>query len=429
MWEHLRRIVRHQAIVSRIAPQHDTRSRARLLTGNSTSATKSLDCTIVDFDLSEDQVALKDAAHDLVGHEKWWERLRERVGVGSIVGTLPATASESEAPSVTPSDAPSGFDDELWAAMADQGWLLVERPEDEGGFGGSMVEVAILSEVVGGSLAAVPFSSSAVCAQVLSSSDVDVSGLWQEELGSGRATACLVWGFNEKHYDLDAKASRLTGRFGPVVYGPSSTYALVALQEGLFGIALDTVARPKPLPAMDRTRELGYLELDNAPVIALGNSAASRRAADRMTVAVSAEMLGAANKVLDFSVAYAKDRVQFGKPIGSFQAIKHRLADVLVDVEGMRSTVYYAAWALSATEREASLATSMAKSWCTEASARVMASGLQVHGGIGFTWEHDMHLYLKRAQLDQVSCGNASWHKDRVGMIVKDRILAGESIT
>ena len=114
-------------------------------------------------------------------------------------------------------------------------------------------------------------------------------------------------------------------------------------------------------------------------------------------------MLGGASRVLELTVEYAKERVQFGRPIGSFQAVKHRCADMLVDVEGMRSTAYHAAWCIGAGDPDASVAASTAKVWCSDASRRVMASGLQVHGGIGFTWEHDLHLYLKRAQLDQVT--------------------------
>ena len=122
---------------------------------------------------------------------------------------------------------------------------------------------------------------------------------------------------------------------------------------------------------------------------------------------------------------YAKDRVQFGRPIGSFQAVKHRCADMLVDVEGMRSAVYYAAWCIAAGSPDASSAASAAKIWCSEAAARVMASGLQVHGGIGFTWEHDMHLFVKRSQLDQVSFGDTSWHHDRLADMIRALAEAG----
>jgi alkylation response protein AidB-like acyl-CoA dehydrogenase len=117
---------------------------------------------------------------------------------------------------------------------------------------------------------------------------------------------------------------------------------------------------------------------------------------------------------------YAKERVQFGKPIGSFQAVKHRCADMLVDVEGMRSTAYWAAWCLSAQDKEASIAASTAKTWCSDAARRVMGSGLQVHGGIGFTWEHDLHLFVKRSQLDQLAFGDSAYHRERLGTLLRE---------
>ena len=120
--------------------------------------------------------------------------------------------------------------------------------------------------------------------------------------------------------------------------------------------------------------------------------------------------------------------MQFGRPIGSFQAVKHRCADMLVDVEGMRSTAYYAAWAIGAGDPDRSVAASTAKTWCSDAARRVMASALQVHGGIGFTWEHDLHLYLKRAQLDQVTFGDATFHRDRLAALLADRVEAGTPI-
>ena len=147
--------------------------------------------------------------------------------------------------------------------------------------------------------------------------------------------------------------------------------------------------------------------------------------ADRAAVAVSAEMLGAAQRVLDMTVQYAKDRVQFGRPIGSFQAVKHRCADMLVDVEGMRSAVVLRSVVHRGRQPGRTTAASAAKIWCSEAAARVMASGLQVHGGIGFTWEHDLHLFVKRSQLDQVSFGDASWHRDRLADILRALAEAG----
>jgi len=123
----------------------------------------------------------------------------------------------------------------------------------------------------------------------------------------------------------------------------------------------------------------------------------------------------------------AKVRRQFGRAIGSFQAVKHRLADALVDVEGMRSSTYYAAWCLATHDPDGALAASMAKAWCSDASRRVTAAGLQVHGGIGFTWDHELHLHLKRTQLDAGSFGDASWHRDRIAGVLRRRQSEGLS--
>jgi alkylation response protein AidB-like acyl-CoA dehydrogenase len=149
---------------------------------------------------------------------------------------------------------------------------------------------------------------------------------------------------------------------------------------------------------------------------------------DAAATAYAAELLGVASASLDLAVGYAKEREQFGRPIGSFQAVKHRCADMLVDVEGMRSVVYFAAWCLSADDRDRSVAASTAKTWCSDAGRRVTASCLQVHGGIGFTWESDVHLYLKRAQLDEVCFGDAVFHRARLAELLRARVDTGESV-
>ena len=173
---------------------------------------------------------------------------------------------------------------------------------------------------------------------------------------------------------------------------------------------------------MDLTRPLGWLRLEGRPATAIGGKAEAIRLLDRGATLYSAALLGGAARVLAMASDYAKERVQFGKPIGSFQAVKHRCADMLVDVEGMRSTAYWAAWCLSAEDGEASIAASTAKTWCSDAARRVMASGLQVHGGIGFTWEHDLHLFLKRSQLDQIAFGDATRHRDRLARVLREML-------
>ena len=223
----------------------------------------------------------------------------------------------------------------------------------------------------------------------------------------------------------------LDGRPDPVLYAPSATRAVVAAATAdgpaLFWAVLGDEHRAAE-PAMDRTRQLGWLQFAATPAARLGDAPAVTALLDRGATYAAAEMLGGADRVLDMAVEYAKERVQFARPIGSFQADKHRCAVMLVDVEGMRSSAYWAAWCLGADDRDRSIAASTAKIWCSDASKRVMASGLQVHGGIGFTWEHDLHLYLKRAQLDQVTFGDAAFHRERLAALLRPRVEAGESI-
>jgi alkylation response protein AidB-like acyl-CoA dehydrogenase len=201
---------------------------------------------------------------------------------------------------------------------------------------------------------------------------------------------------------------------------------VVITDDGVYAIEIDE--RPRRQPAMDLTRELGWLAYDPARARRLGGDDARTRLLDRGAVFCAADMLGSASRALDLAVEHAKDRVQFGRPIGSFQAVKHRCADMLVDVEGMRSTVYWAAWCIGAGDPEASIAASTAKTWCSDASKRVMSSALQVHGGIGFTWEHDLHFFMKRAQLDQLAFGDASSHRARLTALLRPRVEAGESV-
>ncbi len=196
----------------------------------------------------------------------------------------------------------------------------------------------------------------------------------------------------------------------------SADVVVVVVADGVFLVDLASVGRPARQPAMDVTRSLSWLDLDGTPAVRLGGAAAAARLGALGALATSAELLGGSGRVLELATGYAKDRVQFGAPIGSFQAVKHRCADMLVDVEGMRSATWYAAWAASVDEPGWEMAASTAKVWCAEASKRVMASGLQVHGGIGFTWEHDLHLFIKRAQFEQLEFGDADVPPGRAGL-------------
>ena len=397
-----------------------------------------VDCAAVDFDLSTDQQALRDAAVTLLDRMAGHDALRARVGAGSVVGTLPGAGETGEAGgTATAVDAPTGYDTAAWAAMAEQGWLALEIPEDEGGLGMGLVEIAVLCEEIGRRLAAVPFLSSVVALGALNQPAVRSFGWtkeWREVLSQGEAVACVARAGGaditaEPAGEDGSDAVLLSGVTPPTAFAPSADLAVIVTDENVFAVDQRDAPRPASLPAMDRTARARDPALRPHPGPAPRGADAVAAALDRAATLVSAEMLGAADRVLAMTVEYAKDRVQFGKPIGSFQAVKHMLADCLVDVEGMRSTVYFAAWCGAAGDRERSLAASMAKAWCSDASRRVMASGLQVHGGIGFTWEHDMHLFLKRAQLDQVSYGDAAFHRDRIAGILRARLEAGESLS
>jgi alkylation response protein AidB-like acyl-CoA dehydrogenase len=368
----------------------------------------------VDFDLSAEQMALRDAAGDLLDGYASSERVREFVGSG-----------------LDPAG-PGSFDTTLWSAMADQGWLAIERPEASGGLGLGMVEVAVLCEQLGRRVAPAPFIGTVLALGALAdaadddslSSEVgETARGWSDRLSTGQSVGCVAWSAEPAHEtDVTGDGScRLTARPEPTVFASVSELAVVVAGDAVYEVELPVEDRPSPEPAMDRTRSLAWLRLDRVPARKIGGAAAAARVLDRAVTALSAEMLGASTRVLEMSVDYAKDRVQFGKPIGSFQAVKHRLADALVDVEGMRSNVYYAAWSLASGDPDGSLAASAAKAWCSAASRRVMASGLQVHGGIGFTWEHDLHLYVKRSQLDESSFGDAAFHRERVAALLSGR--------
>jgi alkylation response protein AidB-like acyl-CoA dehydrogenase len=276
--------------------------------------------------------------------------------------------------------------------MVEQGWTLVAVAEADGGLGMSWVEAAILCEQVGAHVAPAP-----IVQQLIASAS----------LGVDDALTAVAWSGAREVVPYAASAGRVVAVVGDELH------------------EVDASATDRE-PAMDVTREVGWFAPSAGRV--LGDGEAVTRHLDVGATLLAAELLGLGQHMLDESVAYAKDRVQFDKPIGSFQAVKHRLADMLVDVEGMRSAVYYAAWCLSAHHPDASIAASTAKAWCSDAATRVLASALQVHGGIGFTWEHDTHLYMKRGQLDAMSFGNATFHRARLAGLLRPRVEAGEGV-
>jgi alkylation response protein AidB-like acyl-CoA dehydrogenase len=312
--------------------------------------------------------------------------------------------------------------------MAEQGWLGVAVAEDRGGLGLGWVEAAVLLEEIGRHTAPVPYAPQLLALDALSGTDAhaDLVG----SLIDGSATAAVAWSGRDDAVVCDGAGTQvtLTGQLGPVDGATTADVVVVVVAGAVFLVDLAAVGRPAPEPAMDVTRSLSWLELDDTPATGLGGAAAAARLGALGALATSAELLGGSGRVLELATQYAKDRVQFGAPIGSFQAVKHRCADMLVDVEGMRSATWYAAWAASVGEPGWELAASTAKVWCAEASKRVMASGLQVHGGIGFTWEHDLHLFIKRAQFEQLDFGDATFHRDALASGLRAAVLAGTDV-
>ena len=383
-----------------------------------------VDCAAVDFELSADQEALRDAARQVLERYSSTERVRRIVGGGE-----PGAGTEG---------AVHDYDRELWAVMVEQGWPAVEEPGTTGGLGLGMVELVVLCEEIGRAVAPTPFVGHSLALHALrqaaelsrpGSDGHDQITAWADRLAAGQSVACLAFaptvasgGGHAGGHAGDGTMERvaLTCRPEPTPYASLADVAVVVTGDALFAFDLSD-ARPPAQPAMDRTRSLAWLRPEGAPALRIGGTDSACRVLDRAATALAAELLGAADRALAMSVAYASERVQFGHPIGSFQAVKHRLADALVDVEGMRSCVYYAAWCLASGHPDASLAASSAKAWSSDASRRVMASALQVHGGIGFTWEHDLHLYVKRAQLDAVTFGDGDFHRDRLATLLASR--------
>jgi alkylation response protein AidB-like acyl-CoA dehydrogenase len=351
----------------------------------------------MDFELSDDQLALQAAAGEL----------------------LDGFASPTQVRAVV--EAGGGFDDKLWDAMVEQGWTAIALPESRGGLGLGWVEVAVLLEQVGAHLAPAPFLQHVAALEVLARAGSPLV----DSLIDGARIATIA--FNPVDAEPNGDAWVLHGSTEPVVFGPSAKVAIVRSSDAVFAVQLDDVD-VAPESAMDRTREVGWVRLDGTSAERLGGAELVDLFVDVGALAYAAEMLGIGTASLDLAVAYAKEREQFGRPIGSFQAVKHRCADMLVDVEGMRSVVYYAAWCLAADDPDRSVAASTAKTWCSDAAKRVTASCLQVHGGIGFTWESDVHLFLKRAQLDEVSFGDAVAHRTRLAGLLRARVEAGDSV-
>ncbi len=326
-----------------------------------------------------------------------------------------------------------GFDPEVWKQMAEQlGLQSLIVPEEFGGQGFGYVELIVVLEEMGRSLLCAPFFSTVVLATnaLLVADDIDAKTAYLPGIASGETIAALAFTEPNGRWDesgVETVASNatgsweLTGTKSYVIDGHTADLLIVAArtEAGVSLFAVDGTAAGltrTALSTMDQTRKQAKVELDGVEGRLIGTDGAGwdtlSTVLDLAAVGLAAEQVGGAQMCLDMAVDYAKVRVQFGRPIGSFQAIKHKCADMLLEVESAKSAAYYAGWCASEMNDELPAVASLAKAYCSDAYFHASAENIQIHGGIGFTWEHPAHLYFKRAKSSELLFGDPTYHRE-----------------
>lgn len=381
----------------------------------------------MDFGLSEEQEQLRDQARDLLARECPTARVRK--------------AMESA----------SGFDTDLWRTFGEAGLLGVLVPEEWGGAGLTLLDAAVIAGEVGRAVAPGPFVASAVgAALALREAGARAQQrAWLPKLASGEAVATLAIAEpGEPRFDAcgiagRARAAGASGYrlAGEKVFVDGAAVAdlwLVALRTGparaagakaggFAGVGLFAVPRDadgaatEDLVSLDETRRTGELRLRDVKVakdalLPRGEKALGR-VIDACAIAIAAESLGGAERALELAADYVKVREQFGRPVGSFQAVQHLAAESVARIEPARALLWYAAWAWDARPKEAPLAAAMAKAACCDVYRAVSRTAIEMFGGIGFTWENDMHLYFKRALVNAAAFGDGTWQRERVAAL------------
>jgi alkylation response protein AidB-like acyl-CoA dehydrogenase len=328
-----------------------------------------------------------------------------------------------------------GYDPAVWKqASAQLGLAAIAIPEEYGGAGSGFVEQAIVLEEMGRSLYCGPYFASVVLAAtaLLMSDDDAAKRRYLPGIASGDTVAAFA--FTDDGADWEGAGAGLTARqdgdgwhldgHRSFVLDGHNAGLLLVIGRTAAGLSLFAVAGDAPgftataLPTMDQTRRIARLEFREVPARLIGADGAGgvvlAATLDRAAIALAAEQLGGAQAVLDMAIAYAKTREQFSRPIGGFQAIKHRFADLLMEVESTRSAVTYGAWAVAEAAEEVPVVASLAKAYASEAYFHAAAENIQIHGGVGFTWEHDAHLYFKRAKASELLFGDPAYHRERL---------------
>ena len=335
----------------------------------------------------------------------------------------------------------NGFDPAVWSQMGEQmGLQGLIVPEEFGGSGYTYVELGIVLEEMGRSLLCAPFFSTVVLAAntLIHSGDDAAKKSYLPGIASGETIATLAFTepsgkWDEAGITTEATSSgdgwTISGTKMFVLDGATANLVLVAARTGkgvsLFAVDGDASGLTRTsLSTMDQTRKQAKLEFASTPATLIGTEGEGwtvlSRVLDLAAVGLAAEQVGGAQKVLDMAVQYAKDRVQFGRPIGSFQAIKHKCAEMLLEVESAKSAAYYGMWCAAELNDELPSVASLAKAYCSEAYFHATAENIQIHGGIGFTWEHPAHLYFKRAKSSELLFGDPTYHREllaqRIGL-------------
>jgi alkylation response protein AidB-like acyl-CoA dehydrogenase len=370
----------------------------------------------MDFAFSEEQEQLRKEARSFLAKESPTSRVRKVM------------------------DSEDAFDEGLWKKLVENGWTALGIPEEFGGFG-SFLDLAVVLEEAGRYLLPGPFFSTLGLAvpMLLEAGTEAQKKKWLNAIASGKARATLALTEPSGRWDAEGVGLRAQRQGegwkldGLKLFVPDAGVADVLVvaartrDSGEDGVTLFLVeGRPPgmtvtPMKTLDRTRRWYEVKFEGVAVpsdAVMGQVDQGwpplKRALEWASAALCAEMVGGASHVLETSVEYAKTRQQFGKPIGIYQAVSHKLSDMLLEVESARSATYYAAWAVDADAPDRALASSMAKAYVSDAYRRAAGNGIQVHGGIGFTWEHDMHLYFKRAKASEVTLGDATYHRELV---------------
>lgn len=372
----------------------------------------------MDFDLSKPQKMLKDSARSLLARECSTEQVRKLMATDTA------------------------YDEKLWKSLADQGWTGMMISEDQGGLELGLVEMAAVAEEMGRACLPGPFISTLWASALISeSSSGEQKSRYLEAISTGemKATVALLESsadWNPLSVQLHAEKVLdgyfLTGRKEFVTDADVADVIICVARSGEEILLLPVNRKAEGItvtatPAIDATRKLYTVDFENVHVAASDMLASGKHAQETLarataiaTVALCAEMLGGMQWTLDTTVEYAKTRQQFGRAIGSYQAVQHQCADMLLLTESARSAVYYAAWAVTENDPAAPTAVSIAKAYCSDAAREVGNRGVQVHGGIGFTWEHDLHLYYKRAKGSEIMFGDANYHREQIARQVVD---------